>query len=629
MNNVFIQEENKYPIGGWLPINVPAVLKGVGQKLRDRMYRTVKPEGYSQDNALNFIQGNPRMYSDPNTEGLWGMYTGQDSVIANSSQAPDGLPMGRPLTVSEGVSLGFSPNEFPAYDLAKYAVKDIVVPSKSREGAYELAYPNKTGNVLHLPLSANDVPEDSWQHSHQLGTFHQTRTTDGNGTTVTYEDTYDINPFRGVSSSDDPSWSGFIDFGKRVGLDKAGDIMPFGRPFEVYGSQDYDSKGRPVQKKDEGGFLFRPQSAWEALSQKEKADVMKVAVRRGITDLATIRQMYNEFAEGGYITASEQADESNLYKGGGYTSSDSIRSRIAKYEGKAMTGAIDPLSGKWDKNRSFEAEDASFYDALPESIRGKVLSNPDLADNLYSYSYNVGAGNFKKRVVPTLEKYYQGKATVGDIEKSMWASGDAKLRGLRRRRAEERAGVRKALDPTVPIVEQPVSTYVPNPYALQQQNTIQLPQYVPSETEYVRTVEISPEQQRARQLQERFDQINMFNQIMKLAGIENTAIPVFMPTPSIPLFEGLPEDQYAKGGRIHIKPSHRGRLTELKKRTGKSASWFKAHGTPAQKKMATFELNSRHWNKHAFGGYLEGEVYNVSEKEVKRLIDLGYEIEYL
>ena len=45
---------------------------------------------------------------------------------------------------------------------------------------------------------------------------------------------------------------------------------------------------------------------------------------------------------------------------------------------------------------------------------------------------------------------------------------------------------------------------------------------------------------------------------------------------------------------IHIKPENRGKFTRLKKRTGKSASWYKAHGTPAQKKMAIFALNSRH-----------------------------------
>ena len=52
-----------------------------------------------------------------------------------------------------------------------------------------------------------------------------------------------------------------------------------------------------------------------------------------------------------------------------------------------------------------------------------------------------------------------------------------------------------------------------------------------------------------------------------------------------------------KGGGIHIKPENRGKFTALKKRTGHSASWFKKNGTPAQKKMATFELNARHWNR--------------------------------
>ena len=52
-----------------------------------------------------------------------------------------------------------------------------------------------------------------------------------------------------------------------------------------------------------------------------------------------------------------------------------------------------------------------------------------------------------------------------------------------------------------------------------------------------------------------------------------------------------------KDGKIHIKPANRGKFTALKKRTGHSASWFKAHGTPAQKKMAVFALNAKKW-KH-------------------------------
>ena len=61
---------------------------------------------------------------------------------------------------------------------------------------------------------------------------------------------------------------------------------------------------------------------------------------------------------------------------------------------------------------------------------------------------------------------------------------------------------------------------------------------------------------------------------------------------------------------IHIKPENRGKFTALKKRTGKSASWFKAHGTPAQRKMATFALNAKHW-KHSDGGNLFTEDVNL------------------
>ena len=58
-----------------------------------------------------------------------------------------------------------------------------------------------------------------------------------------------------------------------------------------------------------------------------------------------------------------------------------------------------------------------------------------------------------------------------------------------------------------------------------------------------------------------------------------------------------------KDGGIFIKPENRGKFTALKERTGKSSTWYKEHGTPAQKKMATFALNSKHW-KHADGGEL-------------------------
>lgn len=60
---------------------------------------------------------------------------------------------------------------------------------------------------------------------------------------------------------------------------------------------------------------------------------------------------------------------------------------------------------------------------------------------------------------------------------------------------------------------------------------------------------------------------------------------------------------YADGGKIYIKPSHRGRLTELKERTGKSEAELYNDGNPAHKKMVVFARNARKW-KHADGGLL-------------------------
>lgn len=61
--------------------------------------------------------------------------------------------------------------------------------------------------------------------------------------------------------------------------------------------------------------------------------------------------------------------------------------------------------------------------------------------------------------------------------------------------------------------------------------------------------------------------------------------------------------KYAKGGilsaksGIHIKPENKGKLTRLKKRTGKTEAELYATGSPEVRKMVTFARNSRKWNK--------------------------------
>ena len=148
--------------------------------------------------------------------------------------------------------------------------------------------------------------------------------------------------------------------------------------------------------------------SWNELSLKDKADYIKESVNNGIYNLSDIRNRYNMYAEGGYKP------------------SESIKKRITNWEGSSMR-----------TNRSFQAEANDFNRVIPSSIRSK-LSQQQL-DALYSYGYNVGMGKLKKRVLPTLTNYVQGKASNEDVQKSMWASKDNELRGLTTRRNIERS----------------------------------------------------------------------------------------------------------------------------------------------------------------------------------------------
>ena len=57
----------------------------------------------------------------------------------------------------------------------------------------------------------------------------------------------------------------------------------------------------------------QPRDAWDTLSMKEKAEMIGVAVRNGITSLKDIRQKYNEFAEGGSKEDEEVVNTNEQY----------------------------------------------------------------------------------------------------------------------------------------------------------------------------------------------------------------------------------------------------------------------------------------------------------------------------
>jgi hypothetical protein len=82
--------------------------------------------------------------------------------------------------------------------------------------------------------------------------------------------------------------------------------------------------------------------------------------------------------------------------------------------------------------------------------------------------------------------------------------------------------------------------------------------------------------------------------------------------------ERIANGEFSSGGSIHIKPSHRGRLTELKARTGKSEAELYNDGNHAHKKMVVFARNARKW--HGDGGLLD-KFSSVYGNDRARMLD--------
>ena len=204
------------------------------QQNRDRMYNTVMPSGYDQDNYDRFYKNEKRPLSsfmEPNLEGVYGLYTNQDSIIANMDRAKDKIMFKhRPLSIKEKLEIQPKSTIPEQYDLAKIAVSDILQRSKYKGGAYEFIHPD--GGYYSDFFVSGEPGTSEWSHNHVLGTFKRGTEQDGAGLFDYYSDRWDINPIVGVSSQDDPNFTKrFIDY-----LDYD-DIVPFSRPVEIYGKR--------------------------------------------------------------------------------------------------------------------------------------------------------------------------------------------------------------------------------------------------------------------------------------------------------------------------------------------------------------------------------------------------------
>jgi len=351
------------------------------------------------------------------------------------------------------------------------------------------------------------------------------------------------------------------------------------------------------------------------------------------------------------VYGNKHAEGGNLFRGGGSIVSDKLVDMTIKEEGfnkqpedigdGKMTLGSGLTASKWHDlyrkrgnkwsaadNRMAVRQELSDREKWAKSNIPNWKGLPDSSKEallMYKYNYDFNRANSPK-LFAALEA-----GNLPEAARQMDAtSKDPKFKkGLANRRKREQAhfmlGVRPT--PTAPndiTLQSPDNTFVYNPYLLQEQNTTMLPQVVPDEDAYVSTHEVSPEEIRAQKLQESFDNINRFNRTMEMLG-SNLRIPTFHPTTGNDVLDLLwatrgndssllqMADEYAKGGGIHIKPSHRGRLTELKKRTGKTEAELYRTGSPAVRKMITFARNSRKW-EHGLGGNLYDGTTEPSQR---------------
>lgn len=247
LKNVYL---DKYPL-------LQALGSLLKQPLRNRMYETVTPYGYTRENLNNFIDGKERYtYMDLNTEALFGKYTGQDSIIGFAdpiNKVYSNVELGRPYpNVNDNKIFNYGGNyyfyvspEGDYVDLRKVAVSDLIKPSKYKNGAFEFVYPLGS----RIPTI---IPGQRELHNSSLGQYLATPGVNSqDGIYVDYKDTWNINPWSGYSTKDDSLFQN--SFAKKLGLDKIDDVVPWGIPFNIYGrATNLNSKFVPLLDRKKG-----------------------------------------------------------------------------------------------------------------------------------------------------------------------------------------------------------------------------------------------------------------------------------------------------------------------------------------------------------------------------------------
>lgn len=317
--------------------------------------------------------------------------------------------------------------------------------------------------------------------------------------------------------------------------------------------------------------------AWNDLTIPQRSQLMNMFRRNGVSSLAEMRRLYDLSSPLVETPQSTLNNAAPVYVDGGYVPSDSIKDYLKKTEafrsnwyndgngiptvGYGFTGR--KVKELYPNGMTRAQADAYFDDLVTQSAARMSQLTPNIdrlsqnqKDALFSYFYNIGEGSYSKGS-PNMQKALREFDLDTVLQNIDAGYNDTKNPGLRKRRDYERALFQSDMGDTT-----------------QEEQAIMNGGFMYDNPEMEKPLVRVP-------------------YLKGLWSLENP----YMYVPE----EGI----FASGGKIHIKKKNRGKFTALKKRTGKSASWFKAHGTPAQKKMAVFALNSRHWgHKKQHGGII-------------------------
>lgn len=274
---------------------------------------------------------------------------------------------------------------------------------------------------------------------------------------------------------------------------------------------------------------------WNELTMSERAEAIRVAVKNGITDLGSIRDKYNEFAEGGDLNSipdNRSVWEGNKYEDGGIFENEVV-DNIASFL---------PILGT--------AEDAYTFYKDPSLANAGWLT-ASLASDIFTGGM---AGRAIKAVRAANKAVDAANATTKAARRTWKANKLANVTG------QNGPNTRRSIEAVKAAGDSRNA-------AIRRAN----------DALFGAGVSVGIDQ--------------------GLNGFLNVAQQDLLPT------FGL-DNQYAKGGSIHIKPSKRGTFTAAAKKHGKSVQEFasqvlahKENYSSAMVKKANFAKNASKW-KH-------------------------------